>query len=87
MRFFMQTCDGARSLDCNDPDRNFAVAVPQLALAKAPCLLYVILAIAALQLSAGMLRSPWRLLVEFAPFHEQTPRPEPGQFFFPLDYA
>ncbi|CAI4215969.1 unnamed protein product [Parascedosporium putredinis] len=49
IKFFMQTFGPL--LDCNDPERHFTMAIPQLALTKAPCLLSAILTISALQLS------------------------------------
>ncbi|RFU30276.1 hypothetical protein B7463_g6069, partial [Scytalidium lignicola] len=49
VKFFMQTWGPL--LDCNDPERHFALTVSQLALTKAPCLLSAILTISALQLS------------------------------------
>ncbi|KAL1851687.1 hypothetical protein VTK73DRAFT_9378 [Phialemonium thermophilum] len=49
VKFFMQTWGPL--LDCNDPERHFALQVPRLALTKAPFLLSAILTISALQLS------------------------------------
>ncbi|OAA59048.1 Zn(2)-C6 fungal-type DNA-binding domain protein [Niveomyces insectorum RCEF 264] len=49
VKFFTQTWGPL--LDCNDPERHFALWVPQLALTKAPFLLSAIMTISALQLS------------------------------------